>query len=307
MSYISGFSSYVGEKTPIADLADAEGYISSNIDELLNNGLAYYRKSNDLPYELAVSAVQDFSSSKGFDLSEIEVVIYATSTLWKREYSEREQMSDFLIKSGLENAYPIGVFGSGCANFHVALKMASGLVDSGAHQNVLIVTTDVAGGQKTRVIDPNVSIASDGAACALVSADKRMDDAYKVGSVEMLYGSVLAHINPKEARTEYFNEVAKGVKKTIRKTLEMDRLNVSDVSRVVTNNYNVNTLKMFTALAGFSESQLFFECVEDYAHCFASDSIICMNALHGSDASDDVVLVLGTGTQMWAGAMLYRD
>ncbi len=301
MIYISGFTSCVGEKKEIAELRSNDTYENSLIDDLINSGgLSSYRVSRETPYKMAASCIRKFIDKYDVKAEDVDYVVYATSTLWNPEFTSRGHISNLLIDSGLVGSIPLAVFGHGCANFHAAILLAKSICTS-EDSNVLVVTVDKAGSQPTRIISPGVSIASDGAACALVSGSLKLDKAYSIDSVNIQYGPELADMDVNASRSEYFDRVAKGVRTSVRDSLEQSRCKPRDVVRVFTNNYRKPTIEMFTSLCGFNEKQLYLDTLAEYGHCFAADPFIML------EASTPIVgtsLVLGTGTQTWAAATL---
>jgi|SRR5690554_138421 len=305
MLYISGFTSYTGEKKDILELKNNPEYNQEIIEDLTTCGeLKSYRMCEKTPSEMASACVKDFLKKYSLSENDISYVIYATSTLWNEEFSSRDHISNFLIDSGLKSSVPIATFGHGCANFHSALLLAKSICAS-EHKNILIVTTDKAGSQPTRIISPGVSIASDGAACALVSGNIKLEKAYSIGSIDIQYGAELAKLDPDTSRTEYFEHVAKGVRTSVKNSLAEIHCKPQDIARVYANHYRKPTIEMFTSLCGFKEEQLYLDTLANYGHCFAADPIIM---LEHSKPKSSTSLILGTGTQTWASATLtYSD
>ena len=305
MIYISGFTSYTGEKKDILELERNPEYNQEIIEDLTTSGkLKSFRVSEKTPSEMASACVKNFLKKYSLSENDISHVIYATSTLWNGEFSSREHISNFLIDSGLTSSVPIATFGHGCANFHSALLLAKSICTS-ENQNVLIVTTDKAGSQPTRIISPGVSIASDGAACALVSGNIKLEKAYSIGSIAIQYGAELAKLDPNTSRTEYFERVAKGVRTSVKNSLAEIHCKPQDIAKVYANHYRKPTIEMFTSLCGFREEQLYLDTLADYGHCFAADPFIM---LESANPENSISLILGTGTQTWAAATLtYSD
>lgn len=301
MLYISGFTSYTDEKIDILSLKENPKYNQSVIEDLTTcGGLKSFRISEKTPSEMASACVKRFLEKYKIRGCDIDCVIYSTSTLWNEKFSSGDHISNFLIDSKLTSSIPIATFGHGCANFHAALILARNICSS-ENKNVLIVTTDKAGSQPTRIISPGVSIASDGAACALVSGSIKLEKAYSIESISIRYGAELAKLDPDASRTEYFENVAKGVRSSVKSSLEEIHCKPKDISKVYANHYRKPTIEMFTSLCGFREEQLYLDTLADYAHCFAADPFIM---LEHSKPEGGTSLILGTGTQTWASATL---
>src|SRR5690606_25173124 len=97
MIYISGFTSYTGEKKDILELERNPEYNQEIIEDLTTSGkLKSFRVSEKTPSEMASACVKNFLKKYSLSENDISHVIYATSTLWNGEFSSREHISNFL-------------------------------------------------------------------------------------------------------------------------------------------------------------------------------------------------------------------
>jgi len=308
MTIISGFNYCLGEKKVLIESLIGENYPEKAIEELVKEGgLKYFYESSFSPLQLACKAVLGFRSKWNYVESDIDTVIYTTLSLFDKTYSDPKEISRFLVETGLEKTKFIGVFGHGCANYHVALELAMSLINSSKATNILIVTADIAGPRPTRIIEPNMAIVSDGAGCVLVSNGLKLGDAYELGPISVKYDAKLALADETVSRTEYFGHVASGVISAVSDTLKQASMKPSNVDRVLVNNYRIPVITMLATICGFKESQLYLDSVAEHAHCFSSDPIIGLSSLGKQPDRSQAILILSTGAESWASTLLYSS
>ncbi len=294
--YISAIETALGESTDIISLID-ENHPENEIENLILGGLRHFLKSNKSPVDLAVECVQKQKITYDLDLNKIDNLIYSTSAMWKYNYIDRFAISRLVGLVG-KDISPICLYGNGCANVYSAIDIAYSLIASGKNSTVLVITSDVAGGQKSRIISPGLSIASDGASSFIVSTEKYSHQAFKIKQIETIYSSELGSLQADEARGEFFAKTANAIR-LLGKKLSLRQGCIVD--SLITNNYKKDVVEMFSLLLGVENNLIDCSGIERYGHCFSSDTII---GLKHVELDKKHILTLASGTQNWAACLL---
>jgi 3-oxoacyl-[acyl-carrier-protein] synthase III len=286
----------------LAELKKQEGLV-----ETLNAlGLESYALSDRSAAELALTAASRTLRRASVMPRDIDVLVYATSSL-SDQYALREGIANLVLEIGLQHAYPMGVFLSGCANFHSALRIARSLVRSGDAAHVLLVTTDKVPDGVSRMVPPNVSVASDGAASCIVSASS---------DLEFEVMSVCQHVAPDLVRqcnfdasanfTAYLQGFAAGLKRTQEATLAAAELEPEKISKLVLNNYNLSIVRLFRSQLGIPIERMYLRNIARFAHAIASDNLINLSDHVAAEGTleHEHSLLLSAGPVMWGGAVL---
>ncbi|WP_414570447.1 hypothetical protein [Nostoc sp. CCY 9925] len=275
------------------------------LETLLKFGLKKYTKSQLTPPIMAKKTAQ-YTLEKGrINRKEIDALVYATSSFWDSRFYDGKEVSRLSYELGLENAYPIGVFLSECGNIHTAIRTAASLIQTGECRNILVVTTDQIQEGGTRIIPPNISIASDAAASCIVSAEK---GDFEIMNITQHTNAAMSELDIEEKSEEYMYAVAEGIKQTLWKSMKFTEKQPKDFQQLITNNYNLLLSKTISDLGGFEFEQVYTENIARFAHALASDNLInlCDFLNNNFLNSQDLVLLLGTGTNMWGATILIK-
>lgn len=275
------------------------------LETLLKFGLKKYAKSHLTPLAMAKQTAKYTLEKVSITRKKIDVLIYATSSFWDSRFYDGKEVSRLSYELGLENAYPIGVFLSECGNIHTAIRTAASLIQTGECRNILVVTTDQTQEGGTRIIPPNISIASDAAASCMVSAEK---GDFEIIHITQHTNAAMSELDINEKSEEYMYAVTEGIKQTLWKAMKFIEKEPRDFQQLITNNYSLLLSKTISDLGGFEFEQVYTENIAKFAHALASDNLINLCDFFNNNYlnSQDLLLLLGTGSNMWGATILSK-
>ena len=296
----------VGEERDLLDLASA-GESQDILASLRTYGIKKFRKSSSPPEEMAAQSIRKTLEASGTDPRRVGMVVYATETYWHSDYLARA-IGKMLSKVGMAHAYPIGFYGSACGNMVPALENALDLLATGKEEHILLVTVDAERPGCSRVIDPPVSVSSDGAAsCLLTRSPGRGFLIRKLSrGVHKFSGSTDA--GPQGLGM--LQDTQSALRRFFGRHLEGLGLSPGDYERVITHNYIHPTLKLYAMTMGFSSRQLFLENVGRMAHLSLNDCLVNLAdccSMHPPVPGQRYLLMgngLNPGLSMWGFATL---
>jgi 3-oxoacyl-[acyl-carrier-protein] synthase-3 len=297
--FVSAIESALGEQVPIEEIAPL-AQDEKRLTTLRRNGLAHFRRTDAPPWELAARAARQTLSAAGAAGREIDGVVYATSSLERREWLTVHygKLADAL---GLSTIPPIGVFLSDCANVASALVVARGLIAAGSHRRVLLMTVDVFPDDAARMRNQLITINGDGAASAIVSAEA--SNGLELLGVRQVSDQAAWTAPDLERR---FMLTIRGVKQAAAQLCDELGMAATDFDALVTNNYHRHCLNMLALQSGVPVERLVDAEVAANAHLSASDNLINLSHyLRSSPRSGARVMSLTTGIATWA-AMGWR-
>ena len=188
----------------------------------------------------------------------------------------------------------------------IALALAADALRLGRCRTALIVTTDKVLDGESRVVPPDVSVGSDCAASVLMSAEG-------TGPWELVAGERLIIPLAGEARahedfTRYLKTSAQGIHDVTERTLAAVDRRPDDFAWLITNNYNQSVSRLFAAQSGFDPARVYTANIVRYGHGFGADNLINLAdcASEHPPRAGDLVLLLASGPNMWATAVLRR-
>lgn len=296
----------LGAPHPVAELSLAPQHATA-LAALGTKGLLDYAQSSLSPVELASDAAHRTLCDAGLPAAEVDAVIYATTTFWDERFRKESDIAWLLHELGLCNAFPIGVFLPGCANAVVATRMAVNLVRAEGYRNVLVVSTDkvMPGDATRRVMWPDVSVLSDGAASALVSAAGSGD--WDILAVTQRSAPQMWDLDSASNLAAFLVGTVRGAKQTVADLLAATGLCSSEFGRFITNNYNVPVMNMIASCCGFESHQVYVDNVARFAHAYAADVLINLHdAARDSNCRvpGELQFLLATGHKNWAAMVL---
>ena len=217
----------------------------------------------------------------------------------------RPRSDRFSSTSASTAAYPYGIFLSYCANLQCAFDLGASLIRSAEADEVLVVCTDKADPASGRLVEPKISVHSDGAASFALTHD-RLPGSYRLVDTVLTINPRIGAIDADRQFIEYFGEVTEGIAAVVEKALTRTGLTVSDIARVFTNNYNEMIATIVAKLIGFSADQLYLDNIPRFAHSLAADAIINLVDCAATSpwAGGESLLVLGTGPIQWGCSIL---
>lgn len=296
----------LGESRPVAGLALAPQHMRA-LAALGAKGVRDYAESTLSPVELACDAARRTLRDARLPAAEVDAVIYATTTFWDERFRKESDVAWMQHELGLSKAYPVGVFLPGCANALVAIRMAANLVQAEGCHHVLVVTTDkvMPGEPARRVMWPDVSVLSDGAASALVSAAGSGE--WDILATAQRSAPQMWNVDSASNLAAFLVGTVRGAQQTVADLLAKSGLSPAHFGRLITNNYNVPVMSMIASRCGFEPHQVYVDNVARFAHAYAADVLI---NLHDAACDPDCrrsgshQFLLATGHKNWAAMVL---
>ncbi|GHH86841.1 hypothetical protein GCM10018793_60330 [Streptomyces sulfonofaciens] len=245
-------------------------------------GFATYRWSDAPVTELMSAAVQRTLGESGVPGGDVDLVLLATDSLPPGRAAHRD-VAELLADAGLERATASTLGLMDCATATVAVGTAASLVRDGSARHVLVVSGDLAdratGGE--RIVAGGAAIASDGAACALVSAT--------AAGLPVLG---MAHHTSSEAgqgggaRQELAARIA-AHRELFARLAAHHPVRPADVRAVLASNFARNVLDIYLSDVGYGGERLVSDNVGRIGHCLGSDPLINLaDWLAGPGAAD---------------------
>lgn len=305
--YLAGLAYELGEH--VHDLDELSLVLPGVRASLRESGLASYRTSDRPPAELAkVSLAATLAQLDPALPGRVRHLIYATNSMWDAEFTDPATLGSLLVDLSLTAAYPYGIYLSYCANLQCAFDLGASLIRSGEADEVLVVCTDKADPATDRLVEPRVSVHSDGAASFALIRD-RLPGSYRLVDTVLAINPRMGGIDPDRDFIGYFNEVTEGIAAVVERALARTGLTIHDIAHVFTNNYNETVAMMVAKLLGFKPGQLYLDNIPRFAHSLAADAIINIvdYTAASSRASGETLLLLGTGPIQWGCSMLETE
>ncbi|BAZ47497.1 3-oxoacyl-[acyl-carrier-protein] synthase 3 [Nostoc sp. NIES-4103] len=277
------------------------------LETLLTLGLDKYSQSNLTTLEMAKKSAVQTLEKANLSGKEIDVLVYATYSLWDFQSSPFLEIGHLINELGLENAYPIGTFLSGCGNLQTAIRIATNLLRGEECKNILIITTDRFSQKSSRLVQPNVSVLSDASASCLLT-DSEVKGEFEVLSTSQVMNSEISYLDPIEHSWEIFEKILEGSQKAFQKALGTLQIESKDFRQIITNNYNFSVTKSLCANLNFNYNQAYTKNISRLAHASAADNLINLYdfSLQNPLVVNDLVLLLGTGPSTWGCTVLSK-
>lgn len=297
----------LGESRPLAGLGLAPTHAAA-LDALHEKGVLQYAESTLSPVELAYEAARRTLDDARLPAAEVDAVIYATTSFWNERFRKESDIAWLQHKLGLADAFPVGVFMPGCANAVVAVRMAINLVRAEGCRHVLVVTTDkvMPGDAARRVMWPDVSVLSDGAAAALVSCAGGGE--WDVLGIAQRSAPQMWDLDGTSNLAAFLVGTVRGASRTVAGLLATTGLQAAQFRHLITNNYNVPVMRMIASRCGFAPEQAYLGNVARFAHAYAADVLVNLQDATGADAGGRAPgalhFLLATGHKNWAAMVL---
>lgn len=291
---ISALSYELGAARPINELGQGDPALQSTIRSLLAHGLDSYRKSDVSVTELARRSIRRTLDASPVSLDRLKTVVYATETFGD-EWATARALGTLLAQVGLRDAYPLPVFGSLCGNLLPVLELACDIVTSGESDAVLVALADVERSPRSRIVDPPVTVSSDGALSFLVTREAARG--FKVRGLTKGVHSLGNALDRGESGFRLLQEAQQAIKAQITAHMAEVCLPREGYRQILMNNYLSPTTRFFAMSAGFGTDRLFNGTVADMAHVGASDTLISADVCVESGAArhGDSLLLMCNG------------
>jgi 3-oxoacyl-[acyl-carrier-protein] synthase-3 len=245
-----------------------------------------------------LKAVRDLGARSGFDLSQVNVVLYAgalaTSSAVTSDDQERwGAMSDptplfrfpgtyLQSQLGIPNASVIGLTQLACNSFQATLRVALGLIASEAGvDHVLCVAADRFPTNAKREIVYNLM--SDGACAAVVSRGERSNRILATTQITRgaYWDSTISH---DQLIAAYFPLA----RRAIAEAVEAAGCTIDEIDLFIPHNLNLKSWGILAQILGLPLDRIYTRNIARIGHVVASDNII-----NYIDAVDDGLVVKG--------------
>ncbi len=314
--FIDGISYQLGQVQPLEDALRGE-VTAEQLEKLRAQGFGRCAVSAASPVDLARGAASQTLRRLELPASAVDAVIYTTCSYWSEP--ALPAMSDpspvrfgrlvaerLLGPLGLERARLFGAYLGESGNFVSALRLAANLMRTEGLRRVLYLTADAIPRLEGeyRAMRSGVFLASDGAACCLISADRR--SGFAVEGLCQRAGPQISSYAKGQGFLKYM-AILNGVRATAGALFASMGAGPAEHRLLITNNYNRQTMFEFCDALGFKRAQLFLDNQTRLGHVFAGDTLISMADLQaaGRIARGDRLLLLSTGPITW-GAVSVR-
>ena len=235
-------------------------------------------------------------------------MIYASISLWKKQFYTEQEINWLLFELSLQNAYPIGLFLPGCANLSAALHVAANLVRGEGHKRVLVVTTDkvMPGLSENRIMGPDISVLNDAAGSCLVSPEGTGE--FDLLAIAQHSAPQMWDLDRQSNLPAFLVGTIHGAKHVTNRVLTAAGIPASKVKCLITNNYNLPVMKTLARICGFNEDQTYLHNVSRFAHGYAADTLINLydHIKEVPAVRGDSYFLLGTGHKNWGGVLLSK-
>jgi 3-oxoacyl-[acyl-carrier-protein] synthase-3 len=293
----------------IAQLVES-GLTNSSADKLIHLGFETIRIADgESVVQMATQAVRDLQRRSGFDLEQIDVLLYAgalatSSVVMRDDAGPWNAMVDptplfrfpgpcLQAELGVPNASVIGIAQLACNTFQGAIRVARALLlAEPALRHVLCVAADRFPPHARREIVYNLM--SDGACAAVVSRGQQANRI--LASVQitrgMYWDSCISH---DQLIAAYFPLA----RRAILEAVSAAGLEVGDIDLLVPHNLNIKSWEILEQIIGIPLDRIYTANIARIGHVVASDNVINYvdSIAEGRVASGDKIalFVMGFG------------
>lgn len=213
---------------------------------------------------LAVASGSATLRAAAADPSSVDLLVLCSTRFPHGAVPQGRFMQAVLTGLGLGNAAFAGVTMNRCANLVAALDLACSLVSSHRYRRILVVTTDRAEDEASRM--ESFALFSDGAASCLVVGDLGGQPGYQFVS-----SAVAQEPGSLGSTNEISSDLGRQVNDRLLTPLDMK---AGDVAGLMHANIFKPILVMKELQAGFAPQQLWTRNISRIGHCFAADPLI---------------------------------
>ena len=211
---------------------------------------------------LAVEAGNATLLAAGLEPSQVDLLMLCSTQFPGDGMTHGGFVETIMARLGLSRASYLGLTLNRCTNLLAALRAGEALVSSGQYRRVLVVSTDKAADETSRL--QGFAMFSDGAASCLLSDER-------VAGYEVLGSATAQEISA----LDWSNEISADLSCQVNdRLLGPHGLGVGDVSALMHPNIFKPLVVMKERMAGFTQAQLFTANISRVGHCFAADPLI---------------------------------
>jgi 3-oxoacyl-[acyl-carrier-protein] synthase-3 len=282
---LSAMGYYLPPVEQSVDEVVESGRSNSDREKLRELGFATIRVAGEeSASQLALGAVRDLQARSGFDLSRVDVVLYAGALASSSVVTSDEQerwggMSDptplfrfpgtrLQGELGIPNASVIGVSQLACNTFQATLRLARGLIgaESGVNHVLCVAADRFPAGAKREIV---YNLMSDGACAAVVS---RGETANRILSTAQItrgayWDSTISH---DQLIAAYFPLARRAIVEAI----EAAGCRLDEIDLLVPHNLNLKSWGILSQVLGIPLDRVYTRNIARIGHVVASDNII---------------------------------
>jgi 3-oxoacyl-[acyl-carrier-protein] synthase III len=268
----------------IAELVES-GLTNSSEDKLIQLGFGSIRIADEEPaVQLATQAVRDLQRRSGFDLGQIDVLLYAgalatSSVVMSDDVDSWNTMVDptplfrfpgtcLQAELGVPNASVIGIAQLACNTFQAAIRVAQGLlVAEPSVRHVLCVAADRFPARAKREIVYNLM--SDGACAAVVSRGQIANRILATVQITrgVYWDSCISH---DQLIAAYFPLA----RRAILEAVAAAGLEIGQIDLLIPHNLNIKSWEILAQVVGIPLDRIYTTNIARIGHVVASDNII---------------------------------
>tara|TARA_Y100000590_G_scaffold456482_1_gene607177 strand:+ start:611 stop:1606 length:996 start_codon:yes stop_codon:yes gene_type:complete len=327
-SYIKGIAFFVPDKVLTND--DLSKLMDTS-DEWIKSRTGIHQRhtvgDNQLgPSDLAVEATKKLFDKINYDKSDIDFVVFATST---PDYFVPGSGSIFQEKMGLDN---IGVLDirQGCAGFVYALTVADKFIKSNTYKNILVIGAEV----QTTQLDFDdegrgtaVLFGDGAAACLLTGTESKKGilsthlhtDGRFIKELGTEYPSskfkdIITENDVRERKhhihmngREVFKHAVRRFPEVILEGLEYNNISLDDVGIVIPHQANYRITKAVQKQLGVGDEKVFSN-IHNYGNTTAASIGIALSEALEQDKikKDDIVILVAFGAGFYWGSIVIK-
>jgi 3-oxoacyl-[acyl-carrier-protein] synthase-3 len=288
--FLSSISFELGQAVPLGDLDDAE--VRQFLDQLNRDGMTKCVVSERSPVEDASECARRSLLTPAGAI-EPDLAILCSDTL--APLTPARAARTFTEAVDLPHLPVVNVSGGDCGNFGMGLRLACGVLAAESLSNVLLVTTDDAGG-RSRYLANGLTAISDGAASCLISAQPATRGFAILGLASTWAARITDSSTPAGALT-----IVRSVRRIARQMLGQVGITAPDCRYLIVGNYGRAARNLFANALGLPESAVCTPLLTEVAHCQSADLLLSLNALAERDElkPGDRLVLLSCGTRNW--------
>ena len=287
-SFLSGINYYVGELKDISIIDFLKNDIKK-LEHYYKIGLKTFSCSKYSMTLIAEKSIAKTLSETNIPPDQIDVLIYVAESSRREEITNSTKVIQLLKNLKLNNAYPIGLYLSSCANILMGVQIAHTLIKSGEAKNIMLVATDKPDQQtNSRIMNPEVGVRSDAAVSALVSSEPV---GYKfLGTKNKKNKMALSGCDPLDFSIQKLQDI----RHTSNELLNNLNLKSKDFSMALVNNYAAQSATLLET-CGFKANIGYLKNIEKYSHCIAGDTFMALKDVEKTVSRNQKIFVMADG------------
>lgn len=295
--YLTGIRNAFGEPRELSDIGQL-GADPKKLSAFEKVGFRTYLRTGESPAQLSSKAMEAVLAAASVPAGDIQYVLYCCEfNHGPVYYREIHRACDRL---GLRNAYPIGVYLTGCGNFAAGIKLGSGLIASGQAENIMLVAVQCVENDSMRLQQPAVAVLSDAASACILTRNPD-GPCFQVGHTELHARHGMGGLDPERDFLRYNMENYKGRIEARERFTRGAGIAPDGFSAIITANYGEPTLLGFASELKVGIEKLYRKNVARYGHAGAADNLINLSDYldaPGWEAGREI-LMMTTGPYSW--------